>query len=189
MKVFFCSTNQKKIADFGEMFDRPFEVLDVEIDEIQGDEETIALEKIKSVLNNAKEDGIYVVDDVSVSFKALNGFPGPYIKYFLKVGTKTIFEILRQKNCTDATVQCTLGVGIKTKDMLVYKVLSSQVKGSLVKPEEDDFNRFDGIFVPENTDRILKDNPESNKISHRALAIEKLKKFLNEFLPGDKVDR
>eukprot|EP00529_Nitzschia_sp_RCC80_P001324 CAMPEP_0113517278 /NCGR_PEP_ID=MMETSP0014_2-20120614/42141_1 /TAXON_ID=2857 /ORGANISM="Nitzschia sp." /LENGTH=93 /DNA_ID=CAMNT_0000414399 /DNA_START=56 /DNA_END=333 /DNA_ORIENTATION=- /assembly_acc=CAM_ASM_000159 len=62
----------------------PFEITNKKIDlpELQGDPVEIAKEKCR--LASKQVNGPVFTEDTSLCFNALNGLPGPYIKWFLE---------------------------------------------------------------------------------------------------------
>lgn len=88
----FVTGNKQKLLEVMEIVkklsgDFPYALVSKKIDlpELQGEPEKIAIEKARLA---AKEVGTAVlVEDTSLHFNALNGLPGPYIKWFLeKIG-------------------------------------------------------------------------------------------------------
>ena len=55
--------------------------LSIDLDELQGQPDFIAIKKVKTASAITKQ--ACLVEDVSLCFNALNGLPGPYIKDFL----------------------------------------------------------------------------------------------------------
>jgi inosine triphosphate pyrophosphatase len=55
--------------------------LSIELDELQGQPDFIAIKKVKTASTITKQ--ACLVEDVSLCFNALNGLPGPYIKDFI----------------------------------------------------------------------------------------------------------
>jgi inosine triphosphate pyrophosphatase len=52
------------------------------VPEVQGTTQEVAREKVKAAARALK--GPCITEDTALCFKAMNGLPGPYIKYFLK---------------------------------------------------------------------------------------------------------
>lgn len=52
------------------------------VPEIQGTTQEVALAKVKAAAQALR--GPCITEDTALCFKAMNGLPGPFIKYFLK---------------------------------------------------------------------------------------------------------
>jgi len=78
----------------------------VEIDEIQGTIEEIAVDKAKRAAD--KVQGPVLTEDTALEFHALKGLPGPYIKYFLDaLGHAGLNNMLAAYEDKSATAVCT----------------------------------------------------------------------------------
>lgn len=60
--------------------------VDVSLPELQGDPLEIAREKCRCAA--AEVQGSVIVEDTSLCFNALNGMPGPYIKWFVEASPR-----------------------------------------------------------------------------------------------------
>lgn len=85
-KIYFITGNENKLKEFsaiiGDIGEHELYSKKVDLPEYQGEPEEIALEKCKAALELVKAP--VLVEDVSLCFNALNGLPGPYIKWFLE---------------------------------------------------------------------------------------------------------
>jgi hypothetical protein len=86
--IYFVTGNMMKEREVNAILsevDMPFRVTHVDIDlpELQGDALEIARHKCREAAN--KVDSAVLVEDTSLCFTALNGMPGPYIKWFQMV--------------------------------------------------------------------------------------------------------
>ncbi len=91
----------------------------VDLPELQGEPEDIAREKCR--LAALEVDGPVMVEDTSLCFNALQGLPGPYIKWFLdKIGHVGLNNLLAAYPDKSAYAQCVFafcprrGMEIKT---------------------------------------------------------------------------
>ena len=91
--ITFVTGNQKKLEEVKQILlsgndnkndNLAFDIVNLKLDlpELQGDPIDIAREKCR--LAAAKVDGPCFIEDTSLCFDALQGLPGPYIKYFLE---------------------------------------------------------------------------------------------------------
>ena len=141
----------------------------------------IGLFKTNAVFDAIQENQDYdavITDDTSLSCKTLNGLPGPLIKWFLKtIGREGILELVKNKdNTTTATCLLTLGI-IKTRKIIQFQ---GDVKGKLVSPQGNQGFGWDQIFLPDGFEKTYgeMDADQKNRISHRAVAVQKFKKWL-----------
>ena len=85
--ITFITGNKKKLAEFlsimTDHLESSYNITNIalELEEMQGTPESIALKKVKTAAQTTK--GAVMIDDVSLCFNALGGLPGPYIKDFL----------------------------------------------------------------------------------------------------------
>lgn len=84
--IYFITGNQNKLKEFNKIIGNipsyKFESKDIDLPEYQGETEEIAIEKCKTALEILKCP--VLVEDTSLCFNALDGLPGPYVKWFLK---------------------------------------------------------------------------------------------------------
>lgn len=82
--ITFVTGNKKKLEEVKRILNNiPYELIDQKIDlpELQGDPEEIAIEKCKIAANIVK--GPVFIEDTSLCFNALSGLPGAYIKWYV----------------------------------------------------------------------------------------------------------
>lgn len=83
-RITFVTGNKKKLEEVKRILSNiPYELIDQKIDlpELQGDPEEIAIEKCKIAANIVK--GPVFIEDTSLCFNALSGLPGAYIKWYV----------------------------------------------------------------------------------------------------------
>lgn len=187
-RIIFATGNQGKVREVKDiMAGLPFEVLsmkevginvDVEEDGITFEENAII--KVKSLMNQC--DDIIIADDSGLVVDALNGEPGVYSARYL--GEDTSFDekmdhiLLRMKDVPEeertarfvaAVAAFVPGHGMICVEGVIEGIIGYEKKG------EYGFG-YDPIFyLPEygcTASELLPE--EKNKISHRALALEKL---------------
>lgn len=176
MRVYFNTGNENKFKELKELF--PFEIhrINVHVNEIQGKIEDICNDKAIKVSENIR-DSLIITDDVSLEIKGLGGFPGPYIKDFLKIGYKKIENVVSLVG-REATVKAVLTLAKNGR--VIYTSIGC-VEGEIVESDNIGFG-FDPIFKPQNCDLTFYEMglEEKNKKSHRALAALNLLNYLNE---------
>ena len=122
-----------------------------------------------------------MVEDSILSLNALNGLPGPFIKYFEDfIGPDGIYRLLADFEDKSAIAKCHIGV-FSTKNKTL-DIFGGSCFGKIVKPEGDMTFGWDACFQPDGFEKPFSclDKIVKNRISHRAKAFDKLSKYLNE---------
>ncbi len=174
--LYFITGNKNKFFEAKkEML--PIELIQKEIDlvEIQSlDSKEVIEHKLKEAAKQFK--GEFIVEDVSFTLDAMNGLPGPLIKFFLKsIGKKGLYDLCKSFKNFNAEAKATIGY-TDGKDFLFFEGI---VKGKVVEPiVESDFG-WDPIFMPEGFNKTFAEMPleEKNLISHRGKALKKFKEY------------
>ena len=178
MKLYFITGNQSKLKEFKDIIP-DIEQLDIDLPEIQEiNAKTIIKDKLLRALKHAK--GEIIVEDTSLHLDALNGLPGPLIKWFVPtLGTEGIVDITERFSKNKAQVKTLIGYA-KNRDELHF--FEGVVEGSIVRARGPAKFYFDPIFLPNGHDKTFAEMSleEKNAISHRSQAINKLKDFLKE---------
>ncbi len=127
----------------------------------------------------SKYDAV-LTDDTALFCEVMNGLPGPLIKWFLDcLGADGIYELVKNKT-GETSAECLLSLGItSTREIIQFDGI---VQGKLVSPRGSYGFGWDRIFLPRNKrftygEMLAK---EKNKISHRALAVEKMRNWIIE---------
>lgn len=187
MKYFYVTANKNKLAEFEHAFPFEFEYIRLELPEIQGRIKEIAKQKALAAFDavNCTDDYIVITDDVSLEIKALNNFPGPYIKHFEKIGTKKIEQIMNCFENKKATAHCTLGICYKKNNKKSSTIISGCVEGKLKFVKEivnTNAFGFDTYFVPDLFTKTYAEMTlqEKNVNSHRGKAIYNLIEFIKD---------
>ena len=141
--------------------------------------------KIKSLYGLANFNKICFADDSGICIDAMEGQPGINSKKFLssKKNNINIFNKII-KNCLkkqlfSAYFQTTICLSLDENNHFFFKGI---IKGQISK-EVSEIKGFgyDPIFIPEGYKKTFSEMKitEKNKISHRSIAISKLKKYLD----------
>lgn len=169
------STNPGKIQEINDILGTNHKVSTIDVPEIQSlDLDEVITAKAKAAYAKIKKP--VLVTDVSLEIEALGGLPGPFIKFFLKtIGEEGTVKLIKGKNTkTKATEAVAIYNG------KIFKVFKGVVTGHLVpkKRGKNGFG-FDFVFVPKGYKKTYSQlsREEKNKISHRALALKKLKNY------------
>jgi len=176
--IYFATGNKEKVKEAQAILKIPIQIAEMEIDEVQSLDSSFVVKKKAEEAFRVLQKPV-IVDDVSVFIEALNGFPGPLIKYLREgIGNQGIIEILNSKNNRRAIVQNAIGYHDGNK----VHVFLGEVKGTVSTEEKgNDGWGFDTIFIPEGEDKTLAELgfDKKNEISHRRLSLDKLKEFLD----------
>lgn len=182
-KLLFLTGNPNKLREARKIltgFDVESKDLDLyEIQEVN--EQLIAEEKIRQALKLV--DSEVFIEDVSLCYDALNGLPGPLIKWFVKrIGRRGLVDMLAAYENKTAHAKCYIGYGTPARDGQEERIIvfEGSIKGRIVEPAgKSDFG-FDPIFLPDGHDRTFAQmtEEEKNSISHRRRALEKFKQYL-----------
>ncbi|THH07924.1 hypothetical protein EW146_g9162 [Bondarzewia mesenterica] len=145
--------------------------------EIQGTTRDVAIAKCKAAAELV--NGPCIVEDTALCFKAMNGLPGPYIKFFLKeLGHEGLNKMLDGFSTREAWALCTFAFspGPGAEPIL----FEGRTEGTIVPTRGPPVFGWDSIFQAENTGQTYAemDPAEKNAISHRYRALNKLREYL-----------
>ncbi|KAK7696061.1 hypothetical protein QCA50_000702 [Cerrena zonata] len=150
---------------------------DLDIPELQGSTQEIAREKCRRAADLLQ--GPCITEDTALCYEALNGLPGPYIKYFLKeCGLDGLNKILAGFENKNAWALCTFAysAGPGTEPIL----FEGRTDGKIVPARGQGKFGWNPIFEADGTGKTFAEmsEDEKNAISHRFRALEKLKVHL-----------
>ncbi len=179
-KIFFGTNNEGKLKEARAILGIAIDGTDLEIEEIQ------SLDPIKVASFKAKNYFLILrkpvlVDDVSLTFNALGKLPGPYIKDFLEaLGHAGLLALLDNKKDRSASAQTTLAFAYGQNKVEFF---TGALEGTIAdKPRGDNGFGWDPIFIPNGQNKTFAEmsSEEKNQISHRALALQKFKAWLDK---------
>ncbi|MEK7154790.1 MAG: non-canonical purine NTP pyrophosphatase, partial [Patescibacteria group bacterium] len=150
----------------------------LEIAEIQSlDPQKVAVQKARDYYQKLHKP--ILVEDVSLTFTALNGLPGPYINDFSQsLGNLGLIELLKSKSDRTAVAQTTL-VFLDEKQQ--EHIFTGVIKGLITdSPVGDNGFGWDPIFIPDGFTKTFAQmtDTEKNSCSMRALAFQEFKIWL-----------
>lgn len=176
--IYFVTGNAKKFTEMKRQIS-DLEQLDIDLPEIQSmDPHVIIKEKLKAALKH--HSGPIIVEDQSLWFDCLNGFPGPLIKWLLDTVEKAdIAKIPEPFGDFGVEAKAIIGYAKNPNDIHYFE---GSVHGKLVQPRGDNGFSWDVIFQPDGDTRTFAEmtGEEKDQYSMRAKAAQKL----NEFLKG-----
>jgi non-canonical purine NTP pyrophosphatase (RdgB/HAM1 family) len=176
-KLYFITGNKNKLREVKAIIPE-IEGLDISLNELQSLD---PFEIVKHKLQEAQKhhDGNFIVDDSSLVVKCLNKLPGTLIKFFEEsIGLEGIVKIAKLFGDTKAVAICIIGLRFNEK----IELFEGRVEGKVIDLKGENGFGWDKIFVPNGYAKTYAEMPleEKNKISHRSLALDKLKEFLSK---------
>jgi XTP/dITP diphosphohydrolase len=187
--IVFATNNEHKLKEIQEILNEKvsvFSLKDIDcFDEIPEDHDTLednALQKARYIYD--KFGVSCFADDTGLEVEALGGNPGVYSARYAgeaKSSEENVKKLLHNlQNVDNKTAQFrTVIAFINNGEEHIFEGI---VKGNIIN-ENRGANGFgyDPVFIPEGYTKTFAElsSDEKNKISHRAIAINKLVQFLN----------
>ncbi|DBA02895.1 TPA: hypothetical protein N0F65_005922 [Lagenidium giganteum] len=180
--ITFVTGNRNKLSEVIAILgnDFPFELRNqaVDLPELQGEPEEIAKQKCR--LAAAQIKGPVLVEDTSLCFNALNGLPGPYIKWFLdKTGHDGLNNLLAAYEDKSAYAQCIFALAKDSNDA-DPQVFVGRTPGKIVPARGPNAFGWDPVFQPDGFTQTYAEMEKATKntISHRFKSLEALRAHL-----------
>lgn len=174
--ITFVTGNAKKLEEVKAIFGSSVSLLSQKIDlpELQGEPEDISKEKAR--LAAVKVGGPVLVEDTCLCFNALNGLPGPYIKWFLdKTGHEGLNNLLSAYSDKSAYALCIFSLSLgPTHEPISF---AGRTEGKIVPARGANDFGWDPVFQPDSFDQTYAEMPKAtkNQISHRRRALDLVK--------------
>jgi len=152
------------------------EAVKMDLPELQGEPEDIAAGKVKIAYEKLKKP--VFIEDTCLCFNALNGLPGPYIKWFLdKLGHEGLNKLLAGYEDKTAYAMNILAYMDNEVDKPILFI--GKTDGTIVLPRGPKDFGWDPIFQPIGYDLTYAEmeKDEKNKISHRSKALQEMIKY------------
>lgn len=177
-KIYFATTNKGKLNEASSILGIEMEATPYEVDEIQSlDPIKVATTKVRSYYKKLKSP--LLVEDISLTFSALRRLPGTYIDDFMEsLGNKGLINLLKSHQNKNAVAQTTI---VFVDEEGKEQVFIGKVYGTISeKPRGKKGFGWDPIFIPKGFKKTFAEMSmeEKNKISMRATALKKFKKWL-----------
>lgn len=179
--ITFVTGNKKKLEEVKRILgtDLPFGITNQKVDlpELQGD--TLEIAKEKCLEAARRVGGAVITEDTSLCFTALNGLPGPYIKWFLeKCGHEGLNKMIGSYEDKSGYAQTVVAFCPgPNKDVVVF---DGRTMGKIVPARGKlDFG-WDPVFQPDEGDGLTyaeMDKDQKDAISHRSRAMAQLKEY------------
>ncbi|KAB5575897.1 putative inosine triphosphate pyrophosphatase [Coniochaeta sp. 2T2.1] len=179
--VNFITGNAGKLREVKAILEPAIQVDNQTLDllEIQGTVEEVTLDKCRRAADLV--EGPVLVEDTCLCFNALNGLPGPYIKWFMQsIGHAGLNNLLAAYENKSAKAVTTFAycAGPGHEPILFQGV----TEGRIVPARGPAHFGWDPIFEYEGKTYAEMDGPEKNAISHRGKALVKLQEWFKKEL-------
>lgn len=181
--IYFITSNAHKLKEAQALIPE-LQGWELELPEIQHCEPRPVIEaKLLTVLSLAPGHSRLMVEDTGLYLSALQGLPGPLIKWFLapgKPGIQGLWQLASQVGDTRAEALTVIGYLEKHNDGVVLRYFEGRVKGQLVAPRGEQGFGWDPIFCPEGADCSFAEMSAAQKaeFSMRRKALQALRDFL-----------
>ena len=188
-KLVFATNNLHKLEEVSAILGNQIELLSlndinchIDIPETADTLEGNALLKSRFIYENYGMNCF--ADDTGLEFEALEGAPGVYSARYAGDGHNSeanmikLLDNLKEKKNRKAQFRTAISLIIDEKEYLFEGIIKGEI--GTIKKGDSGFG-YDPIFVPEGYNETFAElgSDIKNKISHRALAINKLCEFLH----------
>ncbi|KAK6521613.1 nucleoside triphosphate pyrophosphohydrolase ham1 [Arthrobotrys conoides] len=179
-RITFVTGNAGKLAEVQAILGQYIKIDNhgLDLEEIQGTIEEVSSAKCKKAAEALQ--GPVLTEDTCLCFNALNGLPGPYIKWFMQgIGHGGLNKLLAGFEDKSAEAVCTFafseGPG---SEPLIFQ---GRTQGKIVCPRGPPKFGWDPIFEYEGQTYAEMDKEKKNSVSHRGKALQKFKEFLETY--------
>jgi len=188
MKIVFATNNENKTREIKNILGDSFTLLSLQdyniTEDIPENEDTLegnALHKARTVYNMIHTN--VFADDTGLEIDILDGLPGVHSARFAgenKDSAANIRKVLTMMGDTEnrkARFRTIIALIIKGKEYIFEGMVNGRI---LTKERGNDGFGYDPVFIPDGQNITFAEMSldEKNRISHRAIAFEKLKTFL-----------
>jgi inosine triphosphate pyrophosphatase len=180
-EVFFVTGNSHKLREVEAILGK-MRHIDLDLPEVQELEpRKVVIAKAQAAL--AQGYSPVLIEDTSLSLDALNGLPGPLIKWFLKaLGGEGVYQLAATKGNCGAEVRTIFGLALGAQSFIYGEGV---VRGAVVAPRGTGFG-WDAIFSPEGSTKTMGEMSVEEKASWsmRTKALHDLRVQLERFHKG-----
>lgn len=177
-EVFFITGNSHKLREVEAILGTMRHV-DLDLPELQELEpRKVVIAKAQAALSQGYSP--VLIEDTSLSLTALNGLPGPLIKWFLKaLGGEGVYQLAASKQNCGAEVRTIFGLALGPQTFIYGEGV---VQGEVVSPRGTGFG-WDSIFKPEGSEKTMGEMTpeEKSSFSMRTKALHDLRVQLERF--------
>ncbi|KAI5792218.1 inosine triphosphate pyrophosphatase [Pyronema domesticum] len=177
--LIFVTGNANKLAEVKAILGDSVPSLDnkaLDLPELQGTLEEITLDKARRAAEAI--GGPVLVEDTCLCFNALNGLPGPYVKWFLQsLGHEGLNNMLAAYEDKSAQAVCTFAYCAGPGQEAI--LFEGRTDGKIVPARGPANFGWDAVFEYETGQTYAEmDKSFKNQISHRSKALDKVKAWL-----------
>ena len=188
MKIEFATNNENKTREIKNILGDSFTLLSLQdyniTEDIPENEETLecnALHKARTVNNMIHTD--VFADDTGLEIEILDGLPGVHSARFAgenkdsSANIRKVLTMMGDAKNRKARFRTIIALILEDKEYIFEGV----AEGKIIKKERgNDGFGYDPVFIPDGQNITFAEMSldEKNRISHRAIAFEKLKTFL-----------
>ncbi|MCF8224038.1 MAG: RdgB/HAM1 family non-canonical purine NTP pyrophosphatase [Bacteroidales bacterium] len=192
MDLVIASNNKHKISEIKDVIDNSINLISLSEagirEDIPENENTIegnALAKAKYV--HEKTGSNVFADDTGLEVEALNGAPGVHSARYAGPGRNSddnierLLDELKDKENRKARFRTVVALIYNNREYFFEGTIGGRIITS--KRGKAGFG-YDPVFIPDNEELTFAEMPPEKKhiISHRAIAVNKLKAFLNKLV-------
>lgn len=188
MKIVFATNNENKTREIKNILGDSFTLLSLQdyniTEDIPENEDTLegnALHKARTVYNMIHTD--VFADDTGLEIEILDGLPGVHSARFAgenkdsSANIRKVLTMMGDAKNRKARFRTIIALILEDKEYIFEGV----AEGKIIKKERgNDGFGYDPVFIPDGQNITFAEMSldEKNRISHRAIAFEKLKTFL-----------
>jgi len=180
-EVYFVTGNSHKLREVEAILGKMRHV-DLDLPEIQELEpRKVVIAKAQAAIGQGYSP--VLIEDTSLSLRALNGLPGPLIKWFLKaLGGEGVHQLALSRGDRAAEVRTIFGLALGQQTSIYGEGV---VQGEVVKPRGSGFG-WDSIFCPVGSLKTMGEMTLEEKAacSMRTLALQDLRGQLEKMQVG-----
>ena len=201
MKIVFATNNEHKLSEIRSILKDKVEVLSlnyidchVDIPETGETLEENALQKAQYIYDHYHMD--VFADDTGLEVEALGGAPGVHtaryadeVDHDAEANTRKLLRVLANEDNRKARFRTAIALILNNNESPITKLFEGIVNGEITheKRGEKGFG-YDPVFKPNGYDGTFAELgvDVKNQISHRALAVQKLVKYITGFALNEK---
>ncbi len=176
MAIGFLTSSEKKFRE-AQAIIPSLEQIQIDLDEIQHEDPKFVIKK-KLEQAKAYARGEFIVEDSGLYLECLNGWPGPFTRWFLsKVEHARLYDIAACFSNHYAEAKTVIGY---LDDQGRDHYFEGSVRGLIVQPRGEFGFGWDPIFLPENATKTFAEMSfeEKNQLSMRRRALSEFRDFL-----------
>ena len=180
--MLFLTGNQNKLQE-ARLHIPELSAWEIDLPEIQSTDARQIIEAKLLEAARLKPGCDLMVEDTSLYLDALNGLPGPLIKWFIapgSLGLQSLAELALQRHNAQAQAITWIGCLSSHTAGLSLRFFKGEIQGQIVLPRGNQGFGWDPIFQPTGSELTFAEmNPiEKDRFSMRRLALEQLKQAL-----------